>query len=286
MKVARLVALAVLGSLLAPASVASAQDKDTCVASYADNQRLRKQGKLRSAREALLVCASTSCPEFIQSDCATWLSELDAQLPSVVIAATGPDGRDTAAVEVREGGVVLAASLDGRPIPLDPGPHELDLVHAGAGVQRRSILLREGEKGRRIEVSFAPDAVAPPPAPRPSGEAKPRALGLAGIFIGIGGLTALGVFTGYAVAGSAEFDELDRSCGSLAPPPATGTCSDEQIADVKQTLTIADAFLGIGAGLALVGATLTIIDFATAPREPAKVALRVGATGAALRVEF
>ena len=276
--------LGVAAALVSPR--ATSQENDACTTSYVESQKLRKQGKLKASREHLLVCASASCSGFIQSDCAGWLGELDAQMPSIVIVATGLDGKDTAQVEVRDGGVVVASSLDGRPILLDPGPHELEMVHPGAPARRQSILVREGEKSRRVEVSFAkePPAVG---APAVGAEgAPPRALGISGIVIGGVGLAALGAFVGLAVTGTSDFDELDRTCGSLAPAPATGTCSEEDVSAVKRTLTIADVFLGAGAGLAALGATLLIVDFATAPDGAANGRVVAGPDGVSLTVRF
>ncbi|NUP10225.1 MAG: hypothetical protein HOW73_29600 [Polyangiaceae bacterium] len=280
-----LVAMVAVGSAIA--NSVGAQEADVCTNAYTENQRLRKQGKLLSARSALLQCVSPSCPAMIQNDCAQWLTELDGQLPTIVVAAMGPDGRDTATVEIRDGGIVIATALDGRPIPLDPGPHELDFIHPGAPPQHQSILVREGERNRNVQVSFQSVAVpVGPRAPITATDGPPRGLAYPGIAIGGVGLAALGVFVGLGVTGKSDFDELDRKCGSLAPAPNTRTCSEDQIEPVETQLVVADVFLGVGAGLTALGLTLVVVDFAMPSSREAPVSLSVGPTGASALVRF
>jgi hypothetical protein len=274
-----------------PATFISAQpatSNDACSAPYTEYQRLRKQGKLRAAREALLRCVAPSCPGFIQTDCAAWLVEVDAQMPTVLFAAVGPDGRDTANVTVTDGGTILATTLDGRAVPLDPGQHELEFSYPGAPPIRQTILVREGEKSRRVDISFAAAAPVASAVPQPPASSAGALGGLAiGGFVTAGlGLGALAAFAGIGITGQAEFDELYETCGAGAPAPDTSTCTDAQIDPVQTKLTIADAMLGVGVGLVAIGVTLVVIDVATdAPNETAAT-LEIGPTSARAVVRF
>ena len=244
-----------------------AQAKEQCSSSYTENQRDRKAGKLLSAQAHLRVCAALSCADFIQADCAVWLAEVEAQLPSLVVAAKGLDGSDTSLVEVYDSGVLLAPVLDGRPIFMDPGPHRLEFRHPGAPPATQNVIVRAGEKNRVLEVSFAKPIERPalPPTVVPTvpiaPAIEPPILGVAGLVtmgLGLGGVAG---FIGLAVTGTAKFDELDRSCGSLAPAPLTQTCTEEQISPVRSQLIAGDVLLAVGVGLTALGLVFTIVDF-------------------------
>jgi len=277
---ARALGGALLLTVIATAQTAQAQE-DVCTRSYTENQRLRKQGKLKAARDALISCVSPTCPAMVQTDCATWLTQLDQQMPSIVVAATGPDGSEVANVAVREGNVLIAGSLDGRPIPLDPGTHELEFLYAGVPAVKQSIMVREGEQNRRIAVSFA-TAWTPPPPGTPPPE-RSYGLAVAGSVIGGLGVASVAAFIGLGTSGQSEFDELDETCGSQAPAANRFSCSEDQIDSVQAKLTAADVLLGVGAGLTAIGLTLVIVEFATAP---ASASVGIGPGGAQLSVRF
>src|SRR5262245_34160024 len=90
--------LAIVGTV-GPADAARV-DKKTCIASSESGQKLRHDGKLRAAREQLLVCARPECPAVIRQDCAQFLNEVASSTPSVVIAARDTNGKETLAVKV------------------------------------------------------------------------------------------------------------------------------------------------------------------------------------------
>jgi hypothetical protein len=266
-----------------------AQDKEQCSSSYTENQRDRKAGKLLSAQAHLRVCSALSCADFIQADCAVWLAEVEAQMPSVVVAAKGLDGTDTSLVEVYDSGVLLASVLDGRPIFMDPGPHTLEFRHRGAPPATQNVVVRAGEKNRVLEVSFAKPSAPPalPPTVVPAvpvaPASEPPILGIAGLVtmgLGLGGIAG---FIGLAVSGTAKFDELDRSCGSLAPALLTQTCTEEQISPVQSQLIAGDVLLGVGLGLTALGLVFTIVDFSGDQPVSFSLTTKPGAIDAAIR---
>src|SRR5262245_15626009 len=115
-----------LAALFAVGAQAANQDsKQDCLDSYVQAQVRQKEGALRAAREALLVCSQPACPAPIPADCGRWLTEVDARLPSVVIAARGPDGNDRTDVTVSLDGKPLVDKLDGKALAVDPGAHVL-----------------------------------------------------------------------------------------------------------------------------------------------------------------
>ena len=113
-------ALTLAGAALA-SPPARAADREACFSAAESAQKLRTQGRLRAAREKLLVCAQTGCPSAVQSDCSTWLSEVSGEVPSIVVEAHDTHGNDVADVRVLVDGTTVADRLDGRPIELESG---------------------------------------------------------------------------------------------------------------------------------------------------------------------
>jgi len=60
-----------------------------------------------------VACSNPACPAVVKRDCDQWLTEMDASLPSVVVAARDATGRDLVDVRVTIDGTVLTQSWDG-----------------------------------------------------------------------------------------------------------------------------------------------------------------------------
>lgn len=227
----------VLATSEAPA--AEGQDKAVCADAYKGAQVQRKSGALKRARESLLVCVSDRCPSVIQPDCTRWLTEVEAALPSLAFAAKGADGRDLTAVKVTVDGQVLAESLDGKSIPIDPGSHTLHFETQGEAPIDQTIVVREGEKARVVSVSWAKLAAAETPSsatapPPPASHGAPVAAWVLG-GVGVASLATFGVL---ALHGSSRRSDLKNSC--------YGHCTDSDVSSVKTEFAIADAALGVG----------------------------------------
>ena len=162
-------ALIALGLLLSPA-VAYATDTQACLAASEKGQRSRASGKLRDAQKQFAVCSDSTCPGLVRRDCGQWQSEISGLIPSVVFGAKDRSGHDVFDVMVTMDGEPLLRSLDGKSVPVDPGPH-LFLFETGGqpGVTER-VLVKEGEKARSVNVVLGPDTSTPKP---PSGVAEP-----------------------------------------------------------------------------------------------------------------
>lgn len=98
-------------------------------------------------------------------------AELEKSLPYVTIrpAPGGPSDQ-----EIRRDGQIVAAASWGVAVPVDPGPHVIEITAAGRKPVRRELRVAAGEKA---VVDLAPlvDATAPPPAvtPEPSPKRPP-----------------------------------------------------------------------------------------------------------------
>lgn len=226
----------VLSTSEAPA--AEGQDKAACADAYKGAQVQRKSGALKRARESLLVCVSDRCPSVIQPDCTRWLTEVEAALPSLAFAAKGADGRDLTAVKVTVDGQVLAESLDGKSIPIDPGSHALHFETQGETPIDQTIVVREGEKARVVSVSWAKLAAAETPSSATAPPPPPARAPVAAWVLGGVGVASLATFGVLALHGSSRRSDLKNSC--------YGHCSDSDVSSVKTEFAIADAALGVG----------------------------------------
>jgi hypothetical protein len=254
---ALLVAAAVLGG-----SRAAAQDStNACVDAHVAAQRLRRDGKLRAAREQLVSCARTSCPQVLVRECAGWLSEVEATIPSVVFEATDETGRDLVDVRVEVDGQLLLARLGGSAVEMDPGEHQVRWTHPERKPVEQAVVVREGDRGRRISARLEP-LVAPSAgggAVVAAAEERPVPVAtwvLAGV--GVAGIGAFGVLGGIGLSKEGDLDA--RRC---AP-----NCPSEDVDSVRTTFLIGDIALGVGVA-ALAGAT---VFYLTRPAVPASAA--------------
>jgi hypothetical protein len=256
-----------VGALVASASGVGAQpaDKHACFVSSENAQVYRNEGKLRSARDQLFVCARGVCPGPLARDCARWLSEVDALLPTVVIHAHDLHG-DVVDVRVRVDGEEVATSFEGRGIAVDPGPHTFRVEASDGRVEEQRLVVVEGQKDRRLEVEFPPAAsvplVSPPlasgaanrsteratlPAPVQARRAGPgKTIGLVVGSVGVAGLVVGGVF------GALAFSAVSRQKSVCASPTR---CTSFQDATSDHTTAVTDGTIstaGFLAGGALV----------------------------------
>jgi hypothetical protein len=237
-----LVAFAPIRSHAAPPAPADA--KKQCVSAYGESQRLKRDGKLRDAREQLIICAQVSCPASLRNECVPWLSQVEAAMPSVVVEARDLAGRETIAVQIAVDGTLLANKADGRSIDVDPGEHAFRYEFQDKVIEEK-LVIREGEKHRKLHVDFSklaappaassssPPAVEEPPPPSPL-----RKVPLLTWILGGVGVAALGSFTAFAVVGKGKENELKSDC---AP-----NCSRSGVDTMRRDYLIADISLGLG----------------------------------------
>lgn len=158
-------AVLVVGILAGTAGAARADDL-ACISASENEVGLRKQLHLRDAMKQLSVCADPACPHEVQVECARRLAALTAALPTIVFAVTDAAGDDVAAVNVTVDGAAFASSLDGRALPIDPGSHVVRFEAPGKPAVEKTIIVREGEKDRRLKIVLGAPArdAAPTPA--------------------------------------------------------------------------------------------------------------------------
>jgi hypothetical protein len=153
-------------AILLPASRARADDKAVCLGKFVDAQVARKEGRLRAAEQALEICGRQVCPTAVRDDCVTWLADLRASMPTVVLSATGSDGADFTSAAVTVDGEPLASELAGRSIAVDPGEHVFRFQLSDGTAVDTKLVIRQGERDRAVHVDV----------PRPANQARGKAM--------------------------------------------------------------------------------------------------------------
>jgi hypothetical protein len=231
---------------------ASANEKMECVQAAERGQDLRGEGKLIDARRDFDRCARASCPRAVAVECATWLEDVTARTPSIVVHGETSPGVPIESATLVVDGVALGA-IDVLPHKLDPGDHVVRVVAAGRIAEAR-VSLREGEREAPVWLVLpaavappAPRVVARPPLARPDptsaedpGIDRPRAkrtMWPAYLLTGVT-VAAMGSFAFFGLEARHDFDQLQGSC---AP-----SCSSARVDPVRTNADVADVSLGIG----------------------------------------
>jgi hypothetical protein len=259
------------GLLFASASPVRA-DASACLEAHADAQRARMRGELLHAREQLIACAQAGCPALVANDCTSWLSEVEASLPSVVFAVVDGAGNDVVDVTISSGERVLSTRADGKALLLDPGPYELRFEALGYAPQTISITARQAEKNRSVSVRLAALDGAP------TGAMSDDAGGIPTLSYVLGGVALASLGTGLALGlyGQGELEHAEDHC-------APG-CTASQVAAGKRAYVIADVAFGVSIASALAA---VVVYFVSQPdeQEPTAPVIDVSAMrdGAAVR---
>lgn len=253
-----------------PAVADELDTKRECAAAHERAQRARMAGRLVDAHAAALSCARDACPAVVRSECATFVTEIESALPTVLFDVRDEAGSSILDADVAVDGVPLAQRLAGRPIPLDPGVHAIRITASDGRVHEERIVALEGETRRRVIVVLPPVA---PPTPTPATIATPRApttplpavtptepppraptpwlaYGLGGV-----GAVALGTFAFFGLRGYRDEIRLESSCA-----PACAPGSDDAM---RRDYLIADVALVTG----IVAVAAATYLFVTSPPE-------------------
>lgn len=262
---------------------AAADLKETCVRAFGDAQRHRGQSRLLRAREELITCGQSACPDVVKVKCVEWLQELKRNIPTIVVAAAGPAGKDTIAARLLIDGTLISATLNGKPIELDPGLHTLRLEHERFGRLEEKIVVRQGEKNRLLTLRYPagkkPDPAKPDPAKPGPAKPDPDAADpgstpwLAIISLGLGGAgVVLGGITG-TVALVMGQDLQDRCEDGICHP------GDKEDLNTGESLAhVSTASITVG----LVGMAVGVIALLIENEEPSQKQQQDKSTGRAL----
>lgn len=238
--------------VVATSAHAAEPSKKECVNANESGQDLRQSGKLREARAALAVCMSPRCPRPVREDCAQRLADIEAALPTLVFIAKDADGNDLRDVRVGMDGQDLTAS-DGTAVAIDPGDHAFTFTKEGLPPATRDVVVHEGDKNRRIQVTLAAPAATPEtktsqtaaPA-NANGSRETRGLfGVApstqrniGLGVGIAGAVGLGVGSVFGIWAKITYDHaLGTECGGQSNGCSAAGVDDKKTADQQAAIS-------------------------------------------------
>lgn len=194
------------------------------------------------------------------------LATLRAELGRLEVRA--PKGAQMSVAHARE-------RLVPATVHLEPGSHELTLVHPD-GTRTEHTVAAEAGVATVLELA-SPDPETPAPAPAPAPPPPPEessALPVAGyVLLGLGGAGAVAMaVTGALTLGAADDYE------------ASGHRDADLRAEAATLRTTTNALIGISAGLAAAGVVLVVIGLTG--EDDSDAALSIGPGRAAVRLRF
>lgn len=269
------------------------REVERCFSSAEAAQPLMHRRELQAAQLLLRECSRDECPKAARTDCRTWLEAVTKALPTVVFAAREEGGgaapRPVDDLVVIVDGQRLAARVDGGPLPLDPGEHQVRLEHAGFDPVEERLELREGEHRQvdavfrradveppprpapRVPVRPPPPRVAPPPPPPPETAPVPTlAYGLGGTAV-----VALGAGVTLEIIGLSARSQLVSTC------QPNRSCAPSAVDSARDRVAAGDVLLGVGSLLLGGAAYVYFTRPAGAPATSGALRLRLGAVGGA-----
>ena len=236
-------------------------DATACIASHAAGQREVNAGRLILASELFVSCASSEeCPNAIRAECVERYRDVEKSTPTVIFSVVDEHGKDLTDVQVYSTDQLLAQSLNGRSVTVDPGKHVFRFILPGGEAISEDVLIREGEKNRIVSARVREHGQArteSPPEGRLSAQrqdtpassaASPNSLP-AGFWVvaGISG-TALASFGVFALLGHSQQSDLDN-CS-----PNCAVIRHDDFDAMRRNYLIADVSLGVAAASAGIAA--------------------------------
>lgn len=242
-----LAAIAIALSATAPRSAAAKPTKSQCIDANTAGQSLRLSGKLTEARKELTLCSDPACPAIVRSDCVQRVDELARIQPTLVLGVKDRSGADVTAVNVTIDGKPFTERLDGAALPVDPGSHVFVITVRGEPPVSRTLVIREGEKGRIEQVSLAPKAPPPSeaaPPGEPSGLGAQKILGIAAGALGVVGVGVGSIFGSLAISAA---DQQKVNCASASICADHAQALDDHASAVTMGTASTAAFVAGGA---------------------------------------
>jgi hypothetical protein len=214
--------------------------REDCKTAYEQGQVARIAGRLHQASTLFRACSAPSCAAFMASDCAHWLDEVTAEMPTIVVAAHDSRGQDVSDARLFVDGALKATHLAGLAFDLDPGEHALRLEAAGASPIETKIVAHIGEKDRRVDLLLSTpfDSTAQPAAGGSKVETSPE--GTPWITYALSGLAIAGLGT-FAIFGGEGLLVAQNRNQTCAP-----NCTDAEVSPIRTDFQVADVGLGVG----------------------------------------
>lgn len=244
-----------------------------CAEAFEQSQRLRNSFQYVQASASALRCADPECGAALSEECGKLYGEIEAATPSIVLGARSEDGTELRDVSVTIDQGARPVVVDGTPLPLDPGKHDLTFVAAGFESLQLSAVVLAGERFRPIigvlkseknPAQTAATGTSEPDsgAPRAARTGPPLAsYVLAGV-----GVAGFAGFIGFRVAGGQEYDKLERDCKP--------TCGTDSVDAARRSYVLSYVGLAIGGAASIAAVTLYLTSPSTPARQAATLSVR------------
>jgi hypothetical protein len=136
-------------------ALGQSQNVQRCSGAYDSAQVEMRAGKLISAKQKLVFCLSSECPDIMHSDCQEWLNNVENSLSTVVIRVESMSAQPVInAIVTVDGGPPV--QVNGRAMQFDPGQHELRFSAPEFKSKIVVMLFAEGEKLRQERILLDP----------------------------------------------------------------------------------------------------------------------------------
>jgi hypothetical protein len=273
--------LAVLSSFASVSEPAHADvSADVCSSSYAKGQEDRLAGRLFDAREAFEVCADPSCSASLSRDCKRWVTEVDADLPTVRVTVTDTRGVKLETFQAFADGTRIPDSELTQPVILESGPHVLRFEAVGYRPVELEKALRPSD--RELEVRVILHALNEPlPGVTPTtdaahqSDAMARGVPVLAVALASVGVVALGGSLYFGLRSHDQYESLKASCAPF--------CNPSQADSVRSKALISDVAL-LTSVAAFGGAAWLYFGSRSAQRPAAALNVEPSARGAGLRL--
>lgn len=241
---------------------AASASTESCTQAHAGGQREENAGRLKEALTYFEECAADAdCPLPIRNECTSLYSKVEARLPTLVFSVVDDTGNDVTDVRISSADTEIANGLDGRPIAINPGRHELRYELPGGQVITKGVVVRQGEKDRIVAVklprtefaSSAPAQVSTEPTEPLATEPDKRFTVPLASWVAYGvGAAALVSWGTFGLLGRGQEQDL-VDCSPTCDP------SKRDDFDVmKRNYLIADISLGVGAAAVVAGTVMLL----------------------------
>lgn len=251
----------------------SPEEKQQCLAAHESGQGLRKQSKFKEARAQFARCSQSACPGPVAEDCSRWGTEVLGEMPTVVFAGVGANGKETSRIKVRLDGEPLVDTMDGKSVEVDPGEHTFHYEFQGEEKEER-LVIRAGEKNRLLKISFQsktpaakppeqstgnvtknpsktpadpPEQARPPTRSKPVQEPTTSSSPLRTVALVTGGV-GLTLGAGFGLWALSLKSTVNEKCN-----PSNRTCSDEEGREAARTGSTVSTVSTVSAVVGLVG---------------------------------
>jgi hypothetical protein len=227
-------------------------DDAKCVSAFEETQRLRKLGKLVSARDEAQICSASACPPVVQKQCTQWLEEIEPVVPTAIVVAQGRGGAAPDGLQVEIDGAPVKDPNSGRAMPIDPGTHRARATAPGHNEAQTTFVVAEGDKRVKIALTLEPVGAKMDTRPEgPPGAEPSRPVPALTWILGGVGIAALGTGTVFSLDGLGRKSSLDDS--GCKPD-----CDQKRYDTMSRNLVVGDVLIGVGV-VAIVAATVVYL---------------------------